>query len=96
MARARDIVVSDSSDLALLRSDLKPAAIATFGTAGRHAVNLGPAALVGYPNQGRVAIRPIQTDVQVVERRRSPTNGRWHSFLRAFFAATFTRYHPYP
>lgn len=57
-----DVVASKpGSDLALLRVDLKPDAVARF-TSSRGLS--GPVALVGYPDQGIPPIRPLLTDGQ--------------------------------
>lgn len=74
MVVATQVVVSEEADLALLRSDLAPPGVATFGTATAEQFATGPASLLGYPNLGLVAIEPILTAVEVVERNRSPTN----------------------
>lgn len=74
MVRATKVVLADNADLALLRSNFSPPAVATFGTATAEQFALGPASLIGYPNLGLVTIEPILTTVEVVDRVRSTEN----------------------
>lgn len=74
MAAATQVVIAEDADLALLRSSLVPPGVAAFGTAVAEEFATGPASLVGYPNLGLVAIEPVLTTVEVVEKKTSPSN----------------------
>ncbi len=74
MVLARKIAFDQSADLALLRADLSPPAVAAFSTRARGRSAMGQASLVGYPNQGLVPLNPIVTAVEVVGRSRTVHN----------------------
>lgn len=65
MVLASEVVSDKKSDLALLRADVVPPAVASLA-ADVQTVGLGPAYVVGYPNRGLVTIEPILSAVEIL------------------------------
>jgi len=71
---ARLLGIDGTSDLALLRADFAPPAMAIFGLPRMVSVD-EPIAVVGYPLHGRVAIKPILVQGRVSTAIRPPATG---------------------
>lgn len=74
MVFATSIVPDEKTDLALLRADVVPPAVAPLAAAGDLAL-LSPAYVTGYPNRGLVAIEPILTPVDILQQKSQTDRG---------------------
>lgn len=74
MVLASEVVSDKMSDLALLRADILPPAVASIATDVETAV-LGPAYVVGYPNRGLVTIEPVLSTVEILHTRSQTERG---------------------
>jgi len=79
---ARLLGVDTDNDLALLRAEIAPKAIADFALP-RDLAGDEPVAVVGFPLHGRVAIKPILVTGQVLARTRTGRVGTGRFRLRA-------------
>ncbi len=66
------VVADAESDLALLRADIEPPAVAPLNAADDMAI-LDPGFVIGYPDRGLVTIEPVMSAVEILQRE-SPTD----------------------
>lgn len=71
MALANSIAFDPETDLALLRADIVPPAVAPLAPRDERAVQ-SPAFVIGYPNRGLVTIEPVLSAVEILQQE-SPT-----------------------
>lgn len=74
MEMASHIASAADTDLALLRADIRPPAVAPF-TGSANAALLGSAFVVGYPNRGLVTVEPVLSTVEVLASEQETDRG---------------------